>query len=407
MNVKLIIKAASGLASTAWSTLWTFPSMLLSAFLVAWGAEAAQFLISQGLALAILAWIQTLPEFAVEAVIAWKAGGDSAACFVSSPPPGCHVHLAIANFTGAIRLLVGLGWPMIYFVAAYFRRDGGRRFAPIHLDAEHSVEVLATLPPLVYFVWVWYKGSLGIADAAVLVAMYGAYLAVLWRFPPQGEESLADAPRVSRWAYGKRGWRRIAAIGSLFLAGGILIYATAEPFLDSMLSVATALGVSEFVFVQWVAPFVSEFPEKVSAFHWARRVNTAPMALMNMLSSNVNQWTVLAAMIPIVYSLSSGHPAALPFDGTQREEILLTVAQSLVAVLLLVRMKFEWWDALLLFVLWLAQFVEASWRGEVTLLYGIWAAVLVLSWIRARPTAPAIFWHLLRGRRREAEALVE
>ena len=381
--------------------------MLLSAFLVAWAAEAAQFLISQGLALAILAWIQTLPEFAVEAVIAWKAGGDTAACFVSAPPPGCHSHLAIANFTGAIRLLVGLGWPMIYFVAAFFRRGDGGRFQPIHLDAEHSVEVVATLPPLVYFIWIWYKGSLGVIDAVVLVAMYAAYLAVLWRFPPQGEESLADAPRVSRWAYSRRGWRRNAAITSLFVAGGILIYVTAEPFLESLLAVATALGVSEFVFVQWVAPFVSEFPEKVSAFHWARRVRTAPMALMNMLSSNVNQWTVLAAMIPLVYSLSSGRPASLPFDGTQREEILLTVAQSFVAVLLLVRMKFEWWDALLLFVLWLAQFLEASWRGEVALLYGIWAAILVLSWVRSRPIAPTIFWHLLRGRRREAEALVQ
>jgi cation:H+ antiporter len=406
LKVKLIVNAVAGLASTAWSTLWTFPSMLLSAFLVAWGAEAAQFLISQGLALAILAWLQTLPEFAVEAVIAWKAGGDTAACFVSSPPPGCHSHLAIANFTGAIRLLVGLGWPMIYFVAAFFRHDGGGRFQPIRLEAEHAVEVLATLPPLVYFVWIWYKGSLGVVDAVVLVAMYAAYLAVLWRFPPRGAESLANAPRVSRWAYSRRGWRRNAAIASLFVTGGILIYATAEPFLASMLAVATSFGVSEFVFVQWVAPFISEFPEKVSAFHWARRVSTAPMALMNMLSSNVNQWTVLAAMIPLVYSLSSGRPAALPFDGTQREEILLTVAQSFVAVLLLVRMKFEWWDALLLFVLWLAQFLEASWRSEATLLYGIWAAILVLSWIKARPTAPAIFWHLLHGRRREAEALV-
>ncbi len=381
--------------------------MLLSAFLVAWGAEAAQFLISQGLALAILAWLQTLPEFAVEAVIAWEAGGDTAACFVSSPPPGCHSHLAIANFTGAIRLLVGLGWPMIYFVAAFYRRGNGRRFQPIRLDAEHSVEVLATLPPLLYFVWIWYKGSLGLIDAVVLVAMYAAYLAVLWRFPPQGEESLADAPRVSRWAYTRTGWRRNAAIALLFVVGGILIYATARPFLDSMLAVATTLGVSEFVFVQWVAPFVSEFPEKVSAFHWAKRVSTAPMALMNMLSSNVNQWTVLAAMIPIVYSMSSGHAAALPFDGTQREEILLTVAQSLVAVLLLVRMKFEWWDALLLFVLWLAQFVVAEWRGEITVIYGVWAAILLFSWIWSRPTAPAIFWHLLRGRRREAEALAE
>ncbi|HEY9450815.1 MAG TPA: hypothetical protein VIQ60_13775, partial [Gemmatimonadaceae bacterium] len=325
----------------------------------------------------------------------------------SSPPPGCHSHLAIANFTGAIRLLVGLGWPMIYFVAAFFRHGDGRRFQPIRLDAEHSVEVLATLPPLVYFVWIWYKGSLDVIDAVVLLAMYVAYLAVLWRFPPRGEESLADAPRVSRWAYTRRGWRRNAAIASLFVAGGILIYITAHPFLDSMLAVATSLGVSEFVFVQWVAPFISEFPEKVSAFHWAKRVSTAPMALMNMLSSNVNQWTVLAAMIPIVYSLSRGHPGSLPFDGKQREEILLTVAQSFVAVLLLVRMKFEWWDALLLFVLWLAQFIVADWRGEIALLYGVWAALMVFSWIWSRPTAPTIFWHLMRGRRREAEALVQ
>lgn len=381
--------------------------MLLSAFLVAWAAEAAQFLISQGLALAILAWIQTFPEFAVEAVIAWAAGGDAPGCFVSSPPAGCHSHLAIANFTGAIRLLVGLGWPMIYFVAAYSRRGRGRPFQAIRLDAEHSVEVLATIPPLLYFVWIWYKGSLDLVDAAVLIVMYAAYLAVLWRFPPHGEESLADAPLVSRWAYTRRGPRRIAAIALLFVAGGALIYLTAHPFLDSMLAVATAMGVSQFVFVQWVAPFVSEFPEKVSAFHWARRVSTAPMALMNMLSSNVNQWTVLAAMIPIVFSLSSGHPAALPFDGTQRDEILLTVAQSVVAVLLLARMKFEWWNALSLFALWLVQFVVAEWRGEITVLYGVWGGLLVISWLWSRPTAHTVFWHLLHGRRREAEALAK
>src|SRR5258706_14730073 len=98
--------------------------MLLSAFLVAWGAEAAQFLISQGLALAILAWLQTLPEFAVEAVIAWDAGRDPE-----------RAHLAIANLTGAIRLLLGLGWPMLDFVfaAASPRRGAGTSLPPIRL----------------------------------------------------------------------------------------------------------------------------------------------------------------------------------------------------------------------------------------------------------------------------------
>lgn len=398
MKVKFAMEGMASAAASAWSAVWTFPAMLFSAFLITWGAEAAQFLIAQGLALAILAWIQTLPEFAVEAVIAWAAGGDTARCFVSLPPAGCHSHLAIANFTGAVRLLIGLGWPMIYFVAAFFRRGRERAFAPIVLDDEHAVEVLATVPPVLYFLWIWYKRSIGPLDAVILVAMYAAYLAVLWRFPAQGEESLADAPRVARWAYTRPGRWRVVAIAALFVGGGLLIYLTAEPFLDSMLAVATSVGVSQFVFVQWVAPFVSEFPEKVSAFHWASRVSTAPTALMNLLSSNVNQWTVLAAMIPIVFSASRGMPASLRFDGVQRLEILLTVVQSLVAVLVLVRMRFDWWNASLLFGLWLAQFLEAHWRDEITWLYGIWAAVLVLSWIWAPPTAPRIFCRLVRER---------
>src|SRR5213594_802269 len=131
-HVKLKVLAfLSTAGGSALSALWTFPSILASAFLVAWGAEAAQFLISQGLALAILAWLQTLPEFAVEAVIAWDAGRNPD-----------RAHLAIANLTGAIRLLLGLGWPMIYFVFAFFgRRQGDPRHTPIKLHPEHAVEV--------------------------------------------------------------------------------------------------------------------------------------------------------------------------------------------------------------------------------------------------------------------------
>src|SRR5512141_108882 len=136
---------ASEAAGSPASAVWTFPLMIFAAFVVSWGAEAAEFLISQGLALAILALIQTLPEFAVEAVIAWKAGKD----------PNM-VHLAIANFTGSLRLLTGLGWPMIYAVAAFYsRRRRKRRLGSIRLHDEHSVEVLGLLPPLCYFVVLW------------------------------------------------------------------------------------------------------------------------------------------------------------------------------------------------------------------------------------------------------------
>jgi hypothetical protein len=121
------------------------------------------------------------------------------------------------------------------------------------------------------------------------------------------------------------------------------------------------------------------------------------MALMNMLSSNVNQWTVLAAMIPIVFSIARGAPAALPFDGAQRVEILLTILQSVVAVLLLVNMRFDWWDAVLLFVLWFAQFVVADWRAAMCLLYTAWALGLLLSWLWKPPLAPAILLCLMRA----------
>ena len=106
MRLKVLASVAAA-GGSAWSALWTFPALLVSAFLVAWGAEAAQFLISQGLALALLAWLQTLPEFAVEAVIAWHQ----------------QVAYLLANLTGALRLLTGLGWPMIYASAAFFNRS--------------------------------------------------------------------------------------------------------------------------------------------------------------------------------------------------------------------------------------------------------------------------------------------
>src|SRR5215468_3613138 len=128
----------------AGAALWTFPSVLGSAMLIAWAAEAAQFLVSQGLALAMLAWLQTLPEFAVEAVIAWQAG--QTARIANEPYQVAHATALIAaNFTGSLRLLVGLGWPMIYVTAAFFRRKQGGKLRGIRLEPEHAVEVLFLL----------------------------------------------------------------------------------------------------------------------------------------------------------------------------------------------------------------------------------------------------------------------
>jgi cation:H+ antiporter len=364
----ILPQAASASASPA-SALWTFPSMIVAAFLVSWGAEAAEFLISQGLALAVLALVQTFPEFAVEAVIAWKAG--------KNPPM---VHLAIANFTGSLRLLTGLGWPMIYAVAAFYSvRKRKRRLGSIRLHDDHSVEVVGLLPPLVYFVVIWAKGNLSLVDAAVLAATYAAYLWILLRMPPRADaiEEDEEIPRVSRWALSFTGGKRWAAVGSLLLGGGVIIYLIAEPFLNSMLALAVSLGLQQFVFIQWVAPFLSEFPEKISAFAWARRVTRAPVALMNMVSSNINQWGILSGLLAVIYCWSHGSTEPLPFDAFQRQEILLTILQAFLGWLFLASMDLQAYEAAGLFLLWLAQFLFPSLRNSMMYVYGAWIAVEV------------------------------
>ena len=129
--------------------------------LIAWAAESAQFFIAQGFALAILAWLQTLPEFAVEAVIAWQQ----------------QTTLLIANLTGALRLLTGIGWPVIYATAARaYRLQTGKKLGRIKLEEAHSVEVVGLLVCMAYAGVIWAKGSLGLIDAGVLIGIYVGYL---------------------------------------------------------------------------------------------------------------------------------------------------------------------------------------------------------------------------------------
>ncbi|MGJ5814359.1 hypothetical protein [Paludibaculum fermentans] len=385
------------------TALWAAPAILLAAMLIAWAAESAQFYIAQGFALAILAWLQTLPEFAVEAVLAWKQ----------------QVPLLLANLTGALRLLTGLGWPLIYFTAAAFHRIKYKKaLNAIHLADEHCVEVVGLLAPLVYVTVIWAKSSLNLLDAVVLVALYVAYLMVLSKLPPQEAEGIEDLDRIPRAVVESSPRVRTFLIFALFSAGGALIYFCAEPFLGSLLALSAVLGIPSFVFVQWVAPFVSEFPEKVSAFYWARTIDRAPMALMNMVSSNINQWTLLAAMLPVIYSISRGTPSAITFDSQQELELLMTIGQSLVGMIFLVNMMLTWWEAGALLGLWFIQFIlspvqpgPGAWgmiaghiHWIVTAIYFLWFAVEVVRCLAGKrmPAAFTLFAELWRTRIRPA-----
>jgi cation:H+ antiporter len=323
-----------------------FSAVITAALLISWGAEAAQFFLSQGLAVALIALLQVVPEFMVEAVIAWQAGQSG------------KVDLVFANATGSNRLLTGFGWPMIFFVTDYYhRRRHGRRLEAIHVRHEHAVEVVALLFASSWYLVVLARGVLSLLDSAVLGGAFVTYLWILNRLPAEGEEAKDEllAPPRFLVELTPRALRNASLLG-LFALGGAVMWAVAEPFLEAMQHVAVAIGVSQFAFVQWVAPFLTEFPEKVTAIYWSRTVKLAPMALLNMVSSTVNQYTALVAMIPIAYSLSVGHAAPVPMDPLHRTEIFLSFATTLYGVACLAKFRFTRWNAVIMGTLFVLQF---------------------------------------------------
>lgn len=348
-----------------WTVLWAGPGILVASLMIAWGAEASQFFLAQGIALAVLALLQTLPEFAVEAILAWHRD----------------VPDLFANLTGALMLLTGIGWPMIYFSAATaHRREHRRPMRVIELEDEHAVQIAALLAALVWEFIVWWKGALNLFDSVVLIGIYVAYLWVMSRLPPEEAETIDEIGRIPRAIVRSPRTLRISTILLLFVVGGGAVFLVTEPFLRGLFGIAALAGVQQYQFIQWIAPLVSESPEGISAFYWARDHKRASIALMNLVSSNINQWTLLAALLPVVLSLSAGQASAIPLDKTQRGDLLLTLAQSLLGAILLIDMRLMWYEAAALLVLFLVSFadVKGGVRLHVMWIYFAWSGVEIV-----------------------------
>ncbi len=319
-------------------------AILAAAFLLLWACDAAQADISQTLALAVVSLIAVLPEYAVDMYFTWRAGQD---------PAGGYAQYAIANMTGANRLIIGLGWAAVVFIAwARFRR-------PVRLEPERRTEVaflgLATL----YAFLIPLKGSLAWYDGLVFLAIYAWYIAIAGR-RPCGECEL-EGPAAVLGALPKK-QRRLAVLGLLVFAAGVIL-ANAEVFSESLVATGQVLGIDQFLLVQWLAPIASEAPEFIIAVMFALR-GQAGLALGSLLAAKLNQWTLLVGMIPGVYGLSSGGFAApIPMGGFQLNEILLTAAQSLLAVLLVAGLRLGPGGALLLCGLFLSQFILPAFFG--------------------------------------------
>lgn len=348
--------------------LWTFPSIVLLALLIAWAAESAQYFISQGLALALLAWFQTAPEFMVEADLAWHK----------------EVHLMLANLTGSLRLLTGVGLPLVFFVSYLYNRKH-KNGSIIRIEKAHSIEIVSFAVGLLFLTIVYLKGSLNLIDGIIMLTIYFLYLFFLTKLPSREKEEQEHMEYIPAKIVSLKGLYKTLIIILLFVVGGLGLIFVVDPFVESMKSLAISIGISEFVFIQWVSPFLSEFPEKLSAFYWAKKKSGATMGLMNIVSSTVNQFTLLPAMLPFIYSYAVGGITPIVFDPYQKSEILLTIAQCSTTILLLVDMKFSLYEASSMFIVWCIQFFMPWTREIVTYIFLGWATVeLVLILFRIK-----------------------
>jgi cation:H+ antiporter len=370
-----------------------------AAFLLSWAAEVAQLDISAGLAIALLAFIAVLPEYAVDLVFAIN-GGEAYAEFgaVCQSPAEMAAGresdcaLALANMTGANRLLIGLGWSMVVFVAWRRLRARGERMEGVALDRSHAVELAFLSVATVYSLTLPLKRSITLIDAAVLVSIFVAYMVRISRAPAEEPHLVGPAEALGELPTP----RRRAAVVGLFVVAALVILACAEEFAHALVETGDALGISEFFLVQWLAPLASEAPELLVAGLYAYRLNTNA-ALGTLVSSKVNQWTLLVGTLPIAFALASGTTDGLPIIARQREEVLLTAAQSFFAVTILINLSMSLREAQVLFVLFWAQFitgavVPAEWHGEELVLFSL--AYLVMGvWVlsNSRREVPRLF----------------
>jgi cation:H+ antiporter len=332
-----------------------------AAFAISWAAETAQLDISAGLAIAILALIAVLPEYAVDFVFTAQ-GGNSFQMDPSCPSPlgpgrESPCDLALANMTGANRLLIGLGWSMVVFIAWYRLRKTGRiargqRWEGIELTREHSIEIGFLWIATLYSLTLPFKGSITLLDSVVLVVLFVGYTWRVSRAPAEEPHLVGPARYLGSFSVVAR---RASVVG-LFLASGVVILLFAEPFAHSLQEAGKQLGISEFLLVQWLAPFASESPELLVAGLFAWRLNTNA-ALGTLVSSKVNQWTLLVGTLPIVFAIASASTHGLPISDVQREELFLTAAQSFFAVAILSNLSLTLREAGYLFGLFWAQFI--------------------------------------------------
>ena len=335
-------------------------AVVAASFLLAWAAEAAQVDVSGGLAVAVLGVIAVLPEYAVDLYYAYTAGHVPQ-----------YTQYAAANMTGSNRLLMGLGWPVVVLVSILVaRRATGRKVGQLDLDTSNRVEIGFLMFAGVAAFLVPASGRIHIVFGVMLLGWFGYYLYKLSRGDVEEPELVGTAAALG--ALPDR-TRRIA-VSALFIFAASVIVTCAKPFAESLIDAGTQLGIDRFLLVQWLAPLSSEAPEFIIATIFAARGKGA-IAIATLISSKVNQWTLLVGSLPVAFMLGGGG-TSIQLDGRQIEEMVLTAVQTVMGVAMILGLRFRRWAAWALLGLFVVQFPITSTEGRV-LLSAVYATVAV------------------------------
>jgi cation:H+ antiporter len=387
-----------------------------ASFMLAWGAETAEKDVPRGFAIAILAVLAVAPEYAVDAYYAWNAGANGATAQVcqqlsskaiASAEPGtlaraCHdANLAVANMTGANRILIGLGWSGIALYTIYrakrskdssVAQRSGFLADAVKIDRDIALEITFLLVATVYAFFIPLGDGIGIADTLFLVGLYVLYVGVIIRGDIEEETAHGGVPGyLQSFSKGSR----VAVVLGLFAYSGYMIFVAVHPFAHSLETLGTSLGIPEFFMIQWIAPLASESPELIVVLYLVNKARSTA-GFNALISSKLNQWTLLIGTLAVVYSIASGSVGTLSFDQKQAAEIWITAAQSFFALGVLVNFEIDVRESLTLLVLFVSQVVSefvvlqtvsepAASSISLTLLY-VYTAIYVLLgvWLFAR-----------------------
>jgi len=371
-----------------------------ASLLLTWAAEVAQLDLPPGVAIAGLALVAVLPEYVVSATFAWRGGhavqAFGSACQAPARQAAGHASscsLALANMLGANRILIGIGWSLVVLIAwQRTRTRHGTLLRGVVLGREHSVELAFLALASLWCLSLPFRHAIGLVDTCVLFAVFGGYGVRLL----QAGAVEPELEGVAVWLGGlSPGWRRGATV-ALMASAAIVIFACANAFADALVSSGSVVGVDEFFLIQWVAPLASEAPELIIASIYAWRLRAA-VGLGALVSSKVNQWTLLVGSLPIAFALGSSSLQGLPLDSTNRQELGLTAAQSMFGVAVVGNLEVSTAEAIALFGMFGSEFLlgallPAGARGPVRIAFAVvylTSAVVILS-IKRRDTVALV-----------------